>query len=70
VKEAVVGLLITEHCIIKTPEKKVLGQIRRRQEPTKNGRDFWQVRTAEVEEWFGEYPTREAAEARLREAGE
>ena len=65
------GLLITEHQIIRTPDKQVLGQIRRRQNLTRtNGKDFWQVRTAEVEEWFGEYPTREAAEARLKETGE
>ena len=65
------GLLITEHQVIRTPDQQVLGQIRRRQNLTRtNGKDFWQVRTAEVEEWFGEYPTREAAEARLKETGE
>ena len=65
------GLLITEHQIIRTPGQQVLGQIRRRQNLTQtNGKDFWQVRTAEIEERFGEYTTQEAAEARLREAGE
>ena len=65
------GLLITEHQIIRTPDKQVLGQIRRRQNLTRtNGKDFWQVRTLDRPEWFGEYTTQDAAEARLREAGE
>jgi hypothetical protein len=55
-------LLISAHEIVRDPtdKKVVIGQVRCR-EDVEGTVSFWQARTAEVAEWFGEFATAEEA---------
>jgi len=55
-------LLISAHEIVRDPKDKkvVIGQVRCR-EDVEGTIKFWQARTAEVAEWFGEFATAEEA---------
>lgn len=55
-------LLISAHEIVRDPndKKATIGQVRYR-ENVEGTIKFWQVRTAEVAEWFGEFATAEDA---------
>jgi len=62
-------LLISAHDLVRDPKDKkvVIGQVRCR-EDVGGTVSFWQARTAEVAEWFGEFPTIEDAIQTLKGA--
>ena len=67
-----IPLLITEHYFVKTSRYKdaeTLGQIRHRQGSGRSKVDFWQV-SKDRHTWYGQFDTREAAEAELAEKKE
>lgn len=55
-------LLISAHDLVRDPKDKkvVIGQVRCR-EDVDGTISFWQARTADVAEWFGEFATAEEA---------